>query len=91
MNTSFQQFSGGSNLGRMKLKPPGANSAGEFDRVYRGGVSVKIFIIIGAALAGLSVAFGAFGAHILERMLEPRYLEIWEKGLHTKCFMRLGS
>ena len=54
------------------------------------GVSVKIFIIIGAALAGLSVAFGAFGAHILERMLEPRYLEIWEKGVTYQMLHAIG-
>ena len=50
---------------------------------------MKIFIIIGAALAGLSVAFGAFGAHILERM-EPRYLEIWGKGVTYQMLHAIG-
>lgn len=51
---------------------------------------MKIFIIIGAVLTGLSVAFGAFGAHILERMLEPRYLEIWGKGVTYQMLHGIG-
>ena len=51
---------------------------------------MKIFIIIGAVLTGLSVAFGAFGGHLLERMLEPRYLEIWGKGVTYQMLHGIG-
>ncbi|WP_428910146.1 DUF423 domain-containing protein [Niallia sp. Krafla_26] len=51
---------------------------------------MKIFIVIGATLAGLSVAFGAFGAHILERILEPKYLDIWGKGVTYQMLHAVG-
>ena len=53
-------------------------------------MTMKIFIVIGALCAGLSVAFGAFGAHILEKMLEPKYLEIWGKGVTYQMLHAIG-
>lgn len=51
---------------------------------------MKVFIILGAALAGLSVALGAFGAHILESKLEPKYLDTWGKAVTYQMLHAVG-
>ncbi len=51
---------------------------------------MKIFVIIGALFAALSVAFGAFGAHMLERILEPKYLETWGTGVTYQMLHAVG-
>ncbi len=47
---------------------------------------MKVFIILGALNAFLSVALGAFGAHGLEKMVEPKYLETWNTGVQYQMF-----
>ncbi len=42
---------------------------------------VRLFGVLGAVLALLAVALGAFGAHALEGRLEPRALEVFEIGI----------
>jgi uncharacterized membrane protein YgdD (TMEM256/DUF423 family) len=39
---------------------------------------LKIFIVVGALLAALAVATGAFGAHALAARLTPERLATWE-------------
>ena len=51
---------------------------------------MKLFIILGALNAFLSVAFGAFGAHILEGRMEPKYIEIWGKGVTYQMLHAVG-
>lgn len=51
---------------------------------------MKIFIILGAINAFLSVALGAFGAHGLEGKLEPKYINIWEKAVKYQMFHATG-
>jgi uncharacterized membrane protein YgdD (TMEM256/DUF423 family) len=51
---------------------------------------MKIFIILGALNAFLSVTLGAFGAHGLEGKLEPKYLEIWKTGVQYQMFHAIG-
>ncbi|KOP71770.1 DUF423 domain-containing protein [Cytobacillus solani] len=51
---------------------------------------MKLFIILGAINAFLSVALGAFGAHGLEKMVEPKYLEIWKTGVTYQMFHATG-
>lgn len=51
---------------------------------------MKIFIILGAINAFLSVALGAFGAHGLEGKLEPKYINIWEKAVKYQMFHSTG-
>ncbi|KAB7707517.1 DUF423 domain-containing protein [Bacillus aerolatus] len=51
---------------------------------------MKLFIILGAINAFLSVALGAFGAHGLEGKVEPKYLEIWKTGVHYQMFHAAG-
>ena len=51
---------------------------------------MKVFIILGAINALLSVAFGAFGAHILADKLEPKYLDIWGKGVTYQMLHAVG-
>lgn len=51
---------------------------------------MKLFIILGAINAFLSVALGAFGAHGLEKTVEPKYLEIWKTGVTYQMFHATG-
>ena len=53
-------------------------------------------IVIGAALAALAVALGAFGAHALEGRLTPERLETWETAarlhiVHAVALVALGA
>ncbi|TGA98031.1 DUF423 domain-containing protein [Sporolactobacillus shoreae] len=45
---------------------------------------------IGAILAFLSVAFGAFGAHVLKERLGAHYLSIFETGVQYQMVHSLG-
>lgn len=40
------------------------------------------WIRLGAILAGLAVAAGAFGAHVIRNRVSPRMLEVFETGAH---------
>ncbi|MFT8318749.1 MAG: DUF423 domain-containing protein [Sporolactobacillus sp.] len=51
---------------------------------------MKILIIVGAALAFLSVAFGAFGAHVLKESLGEHYLSIYQTGVSYQMYHSLG-
>ncbi|RSD27191.1 DUF423 domain-containing protein [Mesobacillus subterraneus] len=51
---------------------------------------MKLFILIGAINAFLSVALGAFGAHGLEGKVEPKYLETWKTGVTYQMFHATG-
>jgi uncharacterized membrane protein YgdD (TMEM256/DUF423 family) len=51
---------------------------------------MKTFIILGAINAFLSVAFGAFGAHILDGRVEPKYLDTWGKGVTYQMLHATG-
>lgn len=50
----------------------------------------RIFAIIGALSAGLSVAAGAFGAHALRARVEPRLLEVFETGARYQMYHALA-
>lgn len=54
------------------------------------GRNVKVFIILGAINAFLSVALGAFGAHGLKDKLEPYYLDIWNTACQYQMYHALG-
>jgi len=41
----------------------------------------KPFLFMGAALAFIAVACGAFGTHALSERLAPRYLDVWKTGV----------
>lgn len=51
---------------------------------------MKIFVVLGAVLAGLSVAAGAFGAHALRGQLEPRMLEVFETAARYQMYHALA-
>lgn len=51
---------------------------------------MKIFIVIGAALSFLSVAFGAFGAHVLKDRISAHYLDIFHTGVEYQMMHGLG-
>ena len=47
---------------------------------------MKIWIVIGSFMAGLSVLIGAFGAHGLKSKLNPMDLEIFETGVKYQMY-----
>ena len=49
----------------------------------------KIFSL-GAILAGLAVAFGAFGAHGLEKMVDAEALVTWDKAVRYQFYHTFG-
>jgi len=51
---------------------------------------MKLFVILGALLGGLSVAAGAFGAHALRAQLTPRMLEVFETGVRYQMYHALA-
>ncbi|KHD86743.1 DUF423 domain-containing protein [Heyndrickxia ginsengihumi] len=51
---------------------------------------MKIFVLLGAICAFLSVALGAFGAHGLQGKMEQKYLDIWETGVRYEMYHALG-
>ncbi|WP_232697334.1 DUF423 domain-containing protein [Brevibacillus daliensis] len=50
----------------------------------------KKFVIFGAILAMLAVAFGAFGAHILKDILTADQLANWETAVKYQMYHALG-
>ena len=50
----------------------------------------RTFFQLGALLAGLAVAAGAFGAHALRARLEPRDLEIFETAARYQFYHALA-
>ncbi|MCU0621999.1 MAG: DUF423 domain-containing protein [Gemmatimonadales bacterium] len=51
---------------------------------------MRTFFALGALLAGLAVAAGAFGAHALRARLEPRDLEIFETAARYQFYHGLA-
>lgn len=51
---------------------------------------MKIFLILGAINALLSVAIGAFGSHGLEGRIPAKYIEIWKTGVTYQMFHSTG-
>ncbi|MCL1631338.1 DUF423 domain-containing protein [Sporolactobacillus sp. CPB3-1] len=51
---------------------------------------MKVFIVIGAVLAFLSVAFGAFGAHVLKARLTEQDLAVFQTGVQYQMYHALG-
>ena len=50
----------------------------------------RIFLMIGAVSAAVSVAAGAFGAHALKDKLEPRLLEVFETAARYQMYHALA-
>ncbi len=51
---------------------------------------MKFFLIAGALNALLSVAFGAFGAHMLEGRVADKYLDTWQTAVQYQMFHANG-
>ncbi|MHC0551537.1 DUF423 domain-containing protein [Salinicoccus sp. CNSTN-B1] len=51
---------------------------------------MKLFIIMGAINAFISVACGAFGAHGLEGKISEHYMDVWEKAVSYQMYHALG-
>lgn len=47
---------------------------------------MRIFLVIGAIFGFLSVALGAFGAHMLEGNITEAKLKTWEKAVNYQMF-----
>lgn len=52
--------------------------------------SLQSVTALGCLLAGLSVAAGAFGAHMLKNMLEPPMLAVFETAARYQMYHSLG-
>ena len=52
--------------------------------------SDRMWLIIGAALGGLAVACGAFGAHGLEKHVSARELAMWETAAQYQMYHALA-
>lgn len=50
----------------------------------------RTFVLLGALLAGLAVAAGAFGAHGLRGRLTPELLEVFETAARYQMYHGLG-
>ena len=50
----------------------------------------RTFVTLGAVLAGLAVAAGAFGAHGLRSRLSPDMLAVFETGARYQMYHALG-
>lgn len=48
------------------------------------------FVVIGAVLGGIGVMAGAFGAHGLQDVLEPKYLAIFETAVRYQMYHALA-
>jgi len=46
----------------------------------------KVFLIIGAVLAGLAVALGAFGAHGLKKIADAETVAIYQTGVQYQMY-----
>lgn len=52
---------------------------------------MQILIVLGAIMACLGVALGAFGAHALkDKFPEPRYAAIWETAVQYHMYHAIG-
>ncbi len=51
---------------------------------------MKVFLILGAINAFLAVAFGAFGAHMLEGRIPAKYIETWQTAVQYQMFHAAG-
>lgn len=51
---------------------------------------MKLFLIIGTVLAGLSVALGAFGAHGLKKLVDAETVSIYQTGVQYQMYHALA-
>lgn len=51
---------------------------------------MKLFVILGAINAFISVALGAFGAHGLEGKISDHYIAVWETAVQYQMFHAMG-
>jgi len=53
-------------------------------------ITGRHIVVLGAVLAGVAVAAGAFGAHMLKPRLSERMLEVFETGVRYHMFHALA-
>ncbi|MBU0500743.1 MAG: DUF423 domain-containing protein [Gammaproteobacteria bacterium] len=53
-------------------------------------MTAKTMITAGAIFGFLTVALGAFGAHVMEQVLAPEMLRIWEKAVDYQALHALA-
>lgn len=51
---------------------------------------MKLFLILGTILAGLSVALGAFGAHGLKKLVDAETVGIYQTGVQYQMYHALA-
>jgi len=53
-------------------------------------MTIRIFLVLGALLAGLAVALGAFGAHGLESRVSPERIDTFNTGVQYQMYHALA-
>lgn len=51
---------------------------------------MRSFIILAGIFGFLAVALGAFGAHGLQKIIEPSYLAVWHTGVQYQMYHSLA-
>lgn len=51
---------------------------------------MRTFIVLAGVFGFLAVALGAFGAHGLQKIVEPRYLAVWQTGVQYQMYHSLA-
>lgn len=51
---------------------------------------MRSFIILAGIFGFLAVALGAFGAHGLQKIVEPRLLDVWHTGVQYQMYHSLA-
>ena len=55
-----------------------------------GDYAMNLFVLLGALNGFLSVALGAFGAHVLEGRIDPGYIDTWQTAVRYEMFHAAG-
>lgn len=50
----------------------------------------KSILVLAAFFGLIAVAFGAFGAHGLKKLISPEYITMWEKGVQYQFYHTLA-
>lgn len=53
-------------------------------------LNTKLYLIAGSALMALAVAFGAFGAHIVQDILSPSRFQVYQTAVEYHFYHALG-
>jgi uncharacterized membrane protein YgdD (TMEM256/DUF423 family) len=77
-------------LGSRMIVPDGQSLYSEEHWMMDVDIAARRLVAIGALSAGLGVAAGAFGAHMLKDMLDQHLLDVYEKAARYQMYHAFG-